>query len=354
MSPLPSPAADLARRLAERADDVCRRYLSNGRRSGRYWIVGDVQNNRGRSLYVRLTGPSAGRGAAGKWADAATGEHGDLLDLIRLSRGLATLRETLDEARDVLSLPPVEHRETPSCAPARRGSPEAARRLFGKARPISSTPAEAYLRARGVTAPLRDLWNLRFHPACYYREDDRDDPQLWPALIAAITDVDGEITAVQRTWLDRDRPEKAPLRDPRRSLGHQLGGAVRLGLVRDVLAVGEGVETMLSLRSALPCLPVLAGLSARHLAAVELPSGVRRVYVARDNDPEGWRAERRLRSRWGGGAIEIRSLWPAFGDFNVDLQRMGLEAFRRRVVRQLAAKDRERFAGETESSVERV
>ena len=63
------PAAELAHRLAREADEVCRHYLSNGRRQGRYWLVGDVQNTPGRSLFVRLTGPDAGRGAAGKWTD---------------------------------------------------------------------------------------------------------------------------------------------------------------------------------------------------------------------------------------------------------------------------------------------
>ena len=43
-------AAVLARRLARDAEAVCRHYLSNGRRSGRYWIVGDVINTPGRSL----------------------------------------------------------------------------------------------------------------------------------------------------------------------------------------------------------------------------------------------------------------------------------------------------------------
>jgi len=41
-------------------------YLSNGRRSGNYWIVGDVNNHAGRSLYVRLKGPLSGKGARGK------------------------------------------------------------------------------------------------------------------------------------------------------------------------------------------------------------------------------------------------------------------------------------------------
>ena len=52
-----SEAADMAHRLARHAEAVCRYYLSNGRRQGRYWLVGDVANTPGRSLYVRLRGP---------------------------------------------------------------------------------------------------------------------------------------------------------------------------------------------------------------------------------------------------------------------------------------------------------
>ena len=62
-------AGDLARRLARDAEAVCRYYLSNGHRSGRYWIAGDAQNTPGGSLYVRLQGPDYGPGAAGKWTE---------------------------------------------------------------------------------------------------------------------------------------------------------------------------------------------------------------------------------------------------------------------------------------------
>lgn len=350
MAPLPSPASEIARQLGERAQAVCRRYLSSGRRSGRYWIVGDVRNIRGRSLYVRLTGPSAGPGAAGKWCDAATAEHGDLLDLIRLQCGCSTLRDALDEARSFLG---QARPEPPSSAPGKptpSNSPDAARRLFAAALPIGGTLAQTYLRERGITASLDQLWSLRFHPACYYRETDEREPKTWPALLAAITDPTGTVMAVHRVWLDRDGRSKAPVADPRRSLGSQLGGGVRLGLIGEVLAVGEGIETMLSLRTALPAMPVLAGLSANHLAGLELPEGLRRVYVARDNDPEGRRADARLRVRQRGRTIEFRTLLPAYADFNVDLQRLGPEGLRRRIARQLAPDDRARFAPEAPGS----
>src|SRR5215831_21316679 len=99
-----SAAAELARRLAHNAEAVCRHYLSKGRRSGCYWIIGDAQNTPGRSLYVRLQGPDYGPGAASKWTDAATGEHGDLLDLIARNRDLYRLGDAMIEARGFLGL----------------------------------------------------------------------------------------------------------------------------------------------------------------------------------------------------------------------------------------------------------
>jgi hypothetical protein len=64
-----SDAVSLAARLAENAEAVCKEYLSQGRRCGNYWLVGDVHDNPGRSLFVRLAGPSSGPGAAGKWTE---------------------------------------------------------------------------------------------------------------------------------------------------------------------------------------------------------------------------------------------------------------------------------------------
>ncbi|MBB4373693.1 hypothetical protein GGD63_006521 [Bradyrhizobium sp. cir1] len=45
---------------------MCRHYLSNGPRQGRYWTVGDARNTPGRSMFVRLSGPESGPGAAGQ------------------------------------------------------------------------------------------------------------------------------------------------------------------------------------------------------------------------------------------------------------------------------------------------
>jgi hypothetical protein len=133
-------ASDLAHRLGRQAEAVCRHYLSAGHRQGNYWQVGDVRNTPGRSMFVRLTGRRPARAPAGKWTDAATGEHGDLLDVIRESCGLIDF----GRRRRGPHLPqPAASRtgagERRELAPAPSGSPEAARRLFAMSQPIGGT-----------------------------------------------------------------------------------------------------------------------------------------------------------------------------------------------------------------------
>jgi Toprim domain len=341
-----SQAGDLARRLARDAEAVCRHYLSRGCRHGHYWVVGDARNTPGRSLYVRLDGPDYGPGAAGKWTDSATGEHGDLLDLIVLNRDLHRLGEAMDDARSFLAVPrPAAFGRSSTTAVHvihPRGSAESARRLFRAGRPIGGTMAETYLRARRITAPL-DWPALRYHPSVYYRETEDAALETWPAFLAAVTDLDGHITGIQRTWLDPLRPAKAPLTDPRRALGHLLGNGVRLGIPTDTLAAGEGLETMLALKSVLPRLPVIAGLSANHLAALEFAPAWRRLYVARDNDAAGVNAANRLHERGAAAGIEIRDLVPVHADFNLDLCRLGPASLLAHLVSQFVPSDLARF-----------
>ncbi len=339
-----SDAADLAARLGRDAEAVCRTYLSAGRRVGRYWVVGDVQNGRGRSMFVRLAGPERGPGAAGRWTDAATGEHGDLLDVIRAALGLRDFREAADEALRFLGVGRAELR--PQVAPrpvaGDRDTAKAARRLFQASRPIAGTLAEAYLASRGIP-PLPDTAALRFHPRCFYWRDGRDAPDRLPAMVAAVTDLAGRQTGAQRTWLAADGLGKAVVDAPRRAMGEVLGHGVRFGAAGEVLAVGEGIETVLSVAAALPGLPMLAALSAAHLAAVRFPPGLRRLYVVCDRDPAGDVARETLFARAIAAGIEAVALVPVRGDFNDDLRAFGLGALRVGLRAQLRPEDVQRF-----------
>ncbi|HWB51249.1 MAG: toprim domain-containing protein [Alphaproteobacteria bacterium] len=345
---MPRDASDLAHRLARDAETVCRHYLSNGRREGRYWLVGDARNTPGRSMYVRLK--ESPKGPAGKWTDAATGEHGDLLDVIRESCGLIDFHDVADEARRFLSLPhpePASDRSRVRTPNAPTGSPEAARRLFAMSQPPMHTLVETYLRNRGIT-PLHEDGALRFHPRCYYRPDDTSPTETWPAMIARVTDLDGRITGAHRTWLEPDgfdsvRLGKAPIDTPRRAMGDLLGNAVRFGVANDVLAAGEGIETMLSLRCVLPTLPMAAALSANHLAALLLPPTLRRLYIARDNDAAGDGAAMALTERAQSAGIEAITWSPRRGDFNEDLRGFGLDALQAALRVELIPQDVARF-----------
>ncbi|RXH41570.1 DUF7146 domain-containing protein [Bradyrhizobium zhanjiangense] len=342
-----SAPCELARRLAREAEAVCRYYLSNGKRAGRYWVVGDVHNTPGRSMFVRLQ--ESPKGPAGKWTDAATGEHGDLLDIIRECRGLRDFREVAEEARRFLKLPRPEPQ--PASKPVRSvaptGSQEYARRLFAISSPIEGTVVEKYLQRRGI-ARINHGSSLRFHPRCYYRPDEHLPIETWPAMIACVTDLDGRITGVLRTWLDPDgfdrvRLGKAPIDTPRRAMGDLLGNAVRFGSAVDLLVAGEGIETMLSLRCVLPTLPMAAALSANHLSAMMLPSGLRRLYIARDADAAGDAVQAALTRRAEDAGIETIALSPRLGDFNEDLHIFGLEPLRAALRLQLVPEDVARF-----------
>ncbi len=316
----PSPAATIAAALAARAEEVCRRYLPNGRRQGRYWICGDLDGARGRSLFVRLRGP----GTPGKWTDAAQGTHGDLLDLIRYRVNAPTLRAALDEARSFLALP-----ASPAPAPdAPYDATEAARRLWRRCRAIDGSHAERYLHARGL-ARCR-FAALRFHPELRYREGS--SVRRFPALVAAVTGDDGAILGVQRTWLDPRSPAKAGVATPRKALGRIHGLAVRFGTPSDLapLVVGEGIETVLSLVAAVPEIRAAAALSAGSLGAFAPPPGLARLVIARDNDEDGALAAERLARRCARAGVAATVIVPAGNDFNDDLVALGSAALRAR------------------------
>jgi hypothetical protein len=335
-------ASDLAQRLGRQAEAVCRHYLDAGRRQGNYWQVGDVRNTPGRSMFVRLKDSTKGR--AGKWQDAATAEHGDLLDVIRESLGLMDFADVAEEARRFLKYPHPEAKPLKKNASTRAhtGSSEAARRLFAMSQPICGTLAETYLRKRGITA-LHGIGNLRFHPRCYYRPDEYEPIETWPALVAAVTDLSGRITGAHRTWLAPDGSDKAPIDTQRKAMGDLLGHAVRFGISGEVMAAGEGIESVLSVREVFPGMAMAAALSAAHLAAILFPDTLRRLYIVRDHDPAGDGATAALTQRANAAGIEAITLSPISGDFNEDLRRFGVDALRANVRVQLGPQDVARF-----------
>jgi phage/plasmid primase-like uncharacterized protein len=162
-------------------------------------------------------------------------------------------------------------------------------------------------------------------------------------LISAVTDGAGALQGVHRTWLAFDGQDKAAVEIPRRAMGHLLGNAVRIVPADQTLVLGEGIETMLSVRQAVPSLPVWSALSSAHLGAVLLPAGLQRLYIAIDRDPAGQRAAERLTARATEAGIAVRVLEPQLGDFNDDLRAHGGEALRQHLSKQIGPEDQHRL-----------
>ena len=154
-------------------------YLSNGRREGRYWLVGDAaQHARPLALRPALTAPTCGKGAAGKWTDAATGEHGDLLDVIRAALRPRRFPGRRRRGAGASSACPgrsnrlaLTSRRSGS-KPARSDRPAPPGGSSPCRSPIAGTLRRTYLAGRGIRAG-RHVPRSRFHPGCYYRDERR-------------------------------------------------------------------------------------------------------------------------------------------------------------------------------------
>jgi hypothetical protein len=306
-------AAELARGLAARITALAAELLPQGHREGHEWRCGSVAGEPGSSLGVHLAGSKAG-----VWSDFTSGEAGDALDLVAAARFRGDRRAAMDWARRWLGM---ASEAAPASGAASGGTARAdvvagadtaarqrfALRLFLSAAPsLAGTPAALYLAARGIDlAELgRQPRSLRFAAALSNRESGR----AWPALLAAITDAAGAHVATHRTWLAQDARGvwcKAPLREPKMTLGPMAGGAVRLwrgasgrplaqAPEGEAVAIAEGIETALSVVIACPELRVLAAVSLANMARVVLPGAVGTVILCADNDGENAAAARGL------------------------------------------------------------
>jgi DNA primase len=175
--------------------------------------------------------------------------------------------------------------------------------LWQDAGPIRGTPAEKYLRGRGLSPPPAPV--LRFMARCWNRETGR---QL-PAILARVDDADGNFVAVHRTWLCADGSGKADLRDPKMSLGSRRGGAIRLAAAASLLAIAEGIEDALSVIVAAG-IPAWSAVSKSGFGSLQLPAEVREVLIVADHDGNGSGelAARRAGERWAGEGRRVR-LW---------------------------------------------
>ncbi len=93
-------AKEVSLLLAQRAEEIAKYLLPNGKHTGNEWCAGSVIGEAGESLKVHLNGEKSG-----VFCDFATGEAGDLLDLWRLNRNISLL-EAISQSKQWLGIGP--------------------------------------------------------------------------------------------------------------------------------------------------------------------------------------------------------------------------------------------------------
>ena len=233
-------------------------------------------------------------------------------------------RDIKDDLRQRGLLPPLngprERGTSPKAPPGHDGEGraaadensriEAARKIWREALPTPGTPVETYLQGRGIAAPIplsiRYAPNLRHTPTGMFL----------PTMVAAIQGPDRRIMGIHRTFFRADGIGKVPFTKPKMMLGRCGQGAVRLAKAGPKLAVGEGIESCLSVLQE-TALPVWAALSTSGIKALILPSCVKEVILLPDGDEPGEMAAKAAARRFIAEGRRVRIARPPQGmDFN--------------------------------------
>lgn len=337
--------------LLANIEALARHLCPEGRRAGAYWqFRSAAHETKIGGAWVKLTG------APGAWRDEVTGDKGDVFGLIARRAGVTGFAACLDWARGWLGLAGMSAAERAEkfkaaeqrarVAEAGRGEDEAKARRWAKAiylearrRPFFGSPADSYLKTRGI-----DVRRLGRMPGCLGWLPEgrhRESGRVLPVMVAGFTAHTGEIVSVHRTFLEPDGRCKGDV-DPVRKMWPAMGGAAmylwrggsalsvreaaEAGL-REPLVLTEGVEDGLSVALAMPEWRVWAAGSLANLAAIALPACCDEVIVAADNDwgkPQAARAlDKALRHLAGQGVKVSVARSPIGKDFNDVLQAEG-------------------------------
>lgn len=188
--------------------------------------------------------------------------------------------------------------------------------MWGRAHPVlAASPSGRYLLNRGLE--LHDYpTSLRMAHMKYY--DDGVDHGQVAVMLGAVTDQDGSLVALHRTFLSSDG-QKAAVPHPKKltcTSAPLAGAAIKLYPPRIIngkltLAVSEGIET------ALACflgstIPTWSCVSANGLKTFLWPIGLESLVIFSDNDASGvgQSAARALAARATAAGLEVRVMVP--------------------------------------------
>jgi DNA primase len=235
------------------------------------------------------------------------GADGDAISWIQITAGM-TFRNSVEELTGDRLPKAAPRQDDERCnVHATAARVREARAIWSSAKPIAGTKAEYYLRARGICG---------LNPSLRFAEQFPYTPAVrLPAMIAAMLSPMRELVAIQVTMLNPQKPEKAAIATPRRTIGAMGAGAVRLAAASHFLGLAEGVETALSAMQ-LTGVPAWACLGAGRMQRVHIPASVGEIHLFGDNDSPGRDAVERTSQVHAGKTVTVSFPPAPAGDWN--------------------------------------
>lgn len=343
---------EIEARLRDRAESLARDLLPAARREGNTLAIGSIDGEPGQSLRIEIMGARQG-----KWHDYAGTDHGDMLDLIRLTQHLPDMGAAVGWAKDYLGIDDGfrTNRPGPSDADKRRAAAEAqaraerrqlqlekeraakmkgAKSLFLKGRAIEDTPAAAYLQGRlldpGNGTDARWPGSLRYFSETWNSEFG----VKMPAMLSCIVGPDGTHMGTHRTYLQRVQGErggavrwtKIDSPNAKMVLGCQLGGFIPINKGAsnkslrkmpegETIYLTEGLEDAIVVRMKMPHVRIIASINVGNIGAIVLPEQTGKLVIVadRDEEPKAIDALERSIARQQGRGVDVQLVMPPVG-----------------------------------------
>lgn len=250
--------------------------------SGNCLVCCPFHNDRSPSLSVDLNG--------GKFHCFGCGAHGgDIIDFHRMLTG-CDFKEAVSAIglAEPISLPEIDI-EVRTKASTENLIKFMETVWSGGSEIQSGDRVDQYMKRRGLSITQYPA-TLRFHESLKYKHDDMDYG-FFPAMLAMVQSLNGDMVCVHRTYLSNLNNGKAEVPKPKKLMpcaisGATKGAAIRLFPAAKRLALAEGIETALAF-SQLTGIASWATVSAVGMENIQLPAEVEEVYLCVDVDSKG-------------------------------------------------------------------
>jgi len=269
---------EISQQLSARAESFARWLLPNGRLNGGNWECGGITGEAGHSLRVQVTGPNSG-----VWADFATDDRGDLIELCRLVRNVS-IGDAIRVCKDWLGI-----RDPVNVVPAKSYNRPDARIL----KPLTEvSPVVAYLQDTRCLSFL--TWEM-------FGVTESELKGCGPAIAFPYVNPQGELVNIKRLALQRSESGKKIIIQEKGCAPSLFGWQAIPPGARDVVITEGEIDAMTWHQMGYDALSIPDGAAGSNWVDLEWENLERfaTIYLNWDNDTEGQKNVEAFAARLG-------------------------------------------------------